>query len=100
MSHARPRSRSICERETFGLAGLRFTLLQPTRARFHRQETTMLDESISQQLREVFGSLEARYSLVVRPSKHEKQAELLELARGVAATSDKIDVKVEGEETS
>jgi alkyl hydroperoxide reductase subunit F len=60
----------------------------------------MLDESISQQLREVFGSLEARYSLVVRPSKHEKQAELLELARGVAATSDKIDLKVEGEETS
>jgi alkyl hydroperoxide reductase subunit F len=63
------------------------------------QETTMLDESISEQLRSVFGSLEASFSLVVRPSKHEKQEELLELVRGVAATSDKIEVRVEGDET-
>jgi alkyl hydroperoxide reductase subunit F len=59
----------------------------------------MLDESIAQQLRGVFGSLESRFSLVVRPSKHEKQDELLDLARGVAATSDKIEVRVEGDET-
>lgn len=57
----------------------------------------MLDESISQQLREVFGSLEASFSLVVRPSTHEKQAELLELARAVAATSSKIEVVERGE---
>jgi alkyl hydroperoxide reductase subunit F len=57
----------------------------------------MLDESISTQLREVFGSLESSFKLVVQPSTHEKQEELLELARGVAATSPKIEVAVEGE---
>jgi alkyl hydroperoxide reductase subunit F len=56
----------------------------------------MLDASISEQLREVFGSLEASFKLVVSPSTHEKQTELVELARGVAATSPKIEAVVEG----
>jgi alkyl hydroperoxide reductase subunit F len=45
----------------------------------------------------VFGSLEASFKLVVLPSTHEKQEELLELARAVAATSPKIDAVIEGE---
>lgn len=52
----------------------------------------MLDEAIATQLREVFSSLESKFTLVVAQSDHEKQAELLELAREFAATSPKLDV--------
>jgi alkyl hydroperoxide reductase subunit F len=57
----------------------------------------MLDDSIVQQLRQVFGSLESTIKLVVQPSTHEKQQELVELARAVAETSPKIEAVVEGE---
>ena len=60
----------------------------------------MLDEAISAQLREVFSTLSATYTLVVANGPHEKQSELLDLARALAATSPKIDAVVEGEVTS
>ncbi len=56
----------------------------------------MLEEAISAQLRQVFGALESKLTLVVASSSHEKQGELLELARAVAATSDKIEVVESG----
>jgi alkyl hydroperoxide reductase subunit F len=57
----------------------------------------MLDENVSAQLREVFSSLSSRYTLVVPPSSHEKQAELLELAQALASTSAQIEISGEGE---
>ncbi|MFT3923362.1 MAG: alkyl hydroperoxide reductase subunit F [Myxococcales bacterium] len=56
----------------------------------------MLDEAISAQLRQVFGALESKLTLVVAASSHEKQGELLELARAVADTSEKIEVVESG----
>ena len=52
----------------------------------------MLEEAISAQLRQVFGALESKLTLVVARELPREAAELLELARAVAATSEKIDV--------
>ena len=60
----------------------------------------MLDENISQQLRQVFGSLSSRFTLVVQPSTHEKAQELVELAQSLAATSPNIEAVVEGPQIS
>jgi len=60
----------------------------------------MLDENISTQLRQVFGSLSSRFTLVVQPSTHEKAQELVELAQSLAATSPNIEAVVEGAEIS
>lgn len=60
----------------------------------------MLDEALTAQLREVFSSLSATFSLVVANSSHEKQGELLELARALAATSPKLELVVAGEAES
>jgi alkyl hydroperoxide reductase subunit F len=57
----------------------------------------MLDENVLSQLREVFGALDAKYTLVVPPSSHERQAELLELAQALASTSAQIEVSRAGE---
>ena len=57
----------------------------------------MLDEAIATQLRQVFGSLKSSYRLVVANGGNPKQGELLDLARSLAATSDKIEAVVEGE---
>jgi alkyl hydroperoxide reductase subunit F len=59
----------------------------------------MLDENVSQQLREVFGSLAAKYTLAVPPGSHEKRTELLELAQALASTSAQIEVATDGEPT-
>ncbi|MET0343517.1 MAG: alkyl hydroperoxide reductase subunit F [Polyangiales bacterium] len=57
----------------------------------------MLDEAIATQLRQVFGSLKSSYKLVVAHGTSPKQGELVELARSLAATSDKLESVVEGE---
>ena len=57
----------------------------------------MLDEGIATQLRQVFGSLSSSYKLVVAQGNNPKQAELLELAQGLAETSPKLEAVVEGE---
>ena len=57
----------------------------------------MLDEAIATQLRQVFGSLSSSYKLVVAHGNNPKQAELLELAQGLAETSPKLEAVVEGE---
>lgn len=57
----------------------------------------MLDEAIATQLRQVFGSLKASFKLVVANGSSPKQGELVELARSLAATSDKLEAVVEGE---
>jgi NADH-dependent peroxiredoxin subunit F len=56
----------------------------------------MIDEAIAAQLRQVFGSLSASYKLVVANGTSDKQNDLVELARSVAATSDKIEFVQEG----
>jgi alkyl hydroperoxide reductase subunit F len=56
----------------------------------------MLDASLLTQLRDVFVRLEGNLALVVRPGTHEKQAELVELAREVASTSSKLSFREEG----
>ncbi len=60
----------------------------------------MLDDSLLAQLRTVFATLDVPVELVLRPSDHERQAELLELARAVASTSPSIAVRVGGERTA
>lgn len=57
----------------------------------------MLDEAISAQLREVFSSLQARYTLVVASGTHEKQAELVDLVRSLADTSPQLEMELAGE---
>jgi alkyl hydroperoxide reductase subunit F len=57
----------------------------------------MLDEGIATQLRQVFGALSARYTLVVANGKDPKQAELVELAESLCETSPKLETRVEGE---
>jgi alkyl hydroperoxide reductase subunit F len=57
----------------------------------------MLDEAIKAQLTQVFAALESEFTLVVAQSSHEKQAELVELAGGVASTSPKIKTEIDGE---
>lgn len=60
----------------------------------------MLDSALLDQLKDLFSNLPCTLGLVVRPSDHERQRELLELAREIASSSNAIDVKVEGERTS
>ena len=60
----------------------------------------MLDENVLAQLREVYGSLAAKYTLQVAPSSHEKRAELLSLAQALASTSPQIEVSEQGEARS
>jgi alkyl hydroperoxide reductase subunit F len=57
----------------------------------------MLEESIAAQLREVLGGLQSKFTLVLAPSSSEKQSELLDLARGLATTSPRIETAVVGE---
>ncbi len=57
----------------------------------------MLDDSIVQQLKSVYATLDRAIDLRVRPSDHAQQGELVELLEGVAGTSDQVSVTVEGE---
>ena len=57
----------------------------------------MLDADLLARLREVFAKLDAPMALVVRPSDHEKQSELVELVREVASTSPWLSLREEGE---
>lgn len=57
----------------------------------------MIDSSIAKQLEEVFGKLEGSIELSYRPSQHPKQAELVAMLEGVAATSDRIATREAGE---
>ena len=50
----------------------------------------MLDSNILEQLKGVYQKLENEVTLVVARSAHEKQNELLELAKGLKSTSEKI----------
>ncbi|MGE9743891.1 alkyl hydroperoxide reductase subunit F [Bdellovibrio bacteriovorus] len=50
----------------------------------------MLDSSLLEQLRSVFGSLENTVELVYENSSHEDQKDLLDMLQSVASTSDKI----------
>ncbi len=59
----------------------------------------MLDEALVARLREVFGALESRITLVLSDSEHDKQAELLDLARQLAETSPRIDLRIDGPRT-
>ncbi len=56
----------------------------------------MIDESLAAQLRQVFGALSSSYKLAVANGTSDKQNDLVELARGVASTSDKIEFVQEG----
>lgn len=60
----------------------------------------MLDPALLDQLKDLFSTLPCTLTLALQPSDHERQAELLELAREIASTSASVDVKVEGERTS
>jgi len=62
----------------------------------------MLDDAIKEQLTSVFAGLTRPLSLVLRPitgegEHREKHAELLDLARDVASTSNLIDVQIAGD---
>lgn len=59
----------------------------------------MLDSNILEQLKSVYQKLENEVTLVIFRSIHEKQKELLELARGIKSTSDKIILKESDEES-
>jgi NADH-dependent peroxiredoxin subunit F len=63
--------------------------------RYDLGETTMLDEAILEQLRTHFSNLQADITLALRPSQHEKQAELRAMLESLAATSPRIHL-VEG----
>lgn len=56
----------------------------------------MLDTAILDQLRQVFGDLDASLELVHQPSQHGKQGELLTLLTELASTSDHISVREAG----
>lgn len=56
----------------------------------------MLDEAIVSQLSSLYADLSAPLRLVVRPSDHAQQAELLELVQAVAATSPHLHFVEEG----
>ena len=60
----------------------------------------MLDEQIKSQLQSVYAQLENEVNLVYDESNHEDQNQLLELIRGVAETSDKIQVLNSGRASS
>ena len=50
----------------------------------------MLDSNILEQLKSVYKALENEVTLVLSSSTHEKNSELVDLAKGIASTSDKI----------
>jgi alkyl hydroperoxide reductase subunit F len=50
----------------------------------------MLDSNILEQLKTVYKALENEVTLVISPSNHEKNNELVDLAKGIVSTSDKI----------
>lgn len=60
----------------------------------------MLDAAILDQLKAVFADVTCSLTLALRPSEHERQSELLELAHELASASPNIAVSVEGERTS
>ncbi len=60
----------------------------------------MLDASLLEQLRSVFAGVDRSLALVVRPSDHERQRELLELAGDVAGTAPNLALRIEGEAAS
>ncbi|MFW7379618.1 MAG: alkyl hydroperoxide reductase subunit F [Oligoflexus sp.] len=60
----------------------------------------MLDTAMKDQLKNVFQVLKANISLVVAPSSHAKQEELISMLSDVASVSEKIECKVEGDSKS
>jgi NADH-dependent peroxiredoxin subunit F len=60
----------------------------------------MLDANILEQLKNVYSSLEHEVTLVLNKSGHEKQNELVEMAKDISSTSSKISVKESPEETA
>jgi len=60
----------------------------------------MLDSQIKKQLQSVYKQLESDFELLYDDSEHEKQAELLEMIKDVASTSDRIQVKPSGQKAS
>jgi alkyl hydroperoxide reductase subunit F len=60
----------------------------------------MLDQALLDQLRTVFAELPRAITLCLRPSTHERQAELVTMAEQLASTSSAIDMKIEGEPVS
>ncbi len=59
----------------------------------------MLDSYILEQLKSVYQALENEVTLNVAKSNHEKQSELMDLARSLASTSSKIVLKESSEES-
>jgi len=57
----------------------------------------MLDAELKEQLRSHLSGLGHNVELVVSASKHEQQAELLEMLEGVAECSDDLQVRISGE---
>ncbi|MFV8249718.1 alkyl hydroperoxide reductase subunit F [Bdellovibrio bacteriovorus] len=60
----------------------------------------MLDSSLLEQLRSVFGALENTVELVYENSSHEDQKDLLDMLQSVASTSDKITLTQNASGTS
>lgn len=60
----------------------------------------MLDQDLIEQLRGAFASLASTITLRVRPSDHEKQGELVEMAGGMAQASPKVVATVEGDKVA
>lgn len=60
----------------------------------------MLDANILEQLKNVYSSLENEVTLVLSKSSHEKQNELVEMAKEIASTSPKILVEESDEESA
>lgn len=60
----------------------------------------MLDSNIIEQLKTVYQALENEVTLNVAKSNHEKQNELMDMARSLASTSSKIVLKETGEESN
>lgn len=57
----------------------------------------MIDASVADQLKEVFGRLDSPVELVYRPCEHAKQEELLSLLQAVADTSPRLTAREAGE---
>jgi alkyl hydroperoxide reductase subunit F len=56
----------------------------------------MLDSNIIDQLKQVYADLDREIALVYRPSRHDKQAELIAMLDGVSSTSPKISTREGG----
>lgn len=57
----------------------------------------MLDDAILEQLRPLFADLPVSLTLVLRPSTHDRQPELVTLARQLAGVAPAIDTRIDGE---